>query len=277
MTSERLKILFWNVNKKDLRDLICNAAVAVSADIVILLENKVTWSDTLNDLRSRVSPAFDCPDPIVDRFQVFSRTIGLDLSVAYAGNRISLRRLRFSGTELLLGIVHLQDKMNCDMPNQQAQVQLLAGEICRYEDSVEHNQTILIGDFNMNPFDPAMNLATGLNAMMTAKCVQKGSRVQQQQSYRFFYNPMWGLFGDRTPGPSGTYYHTAASQGMYGWNMLDQVLIRPSAIQWFDNVQILTAAGTISLQTKLGRPKKNVSDHFPILLTLKRKKNELLA
>ncbi len=52
--------------------------------------------------------------------------------------------------------------------------------------------------------------------------------------------------------------------------MLDQVLLRPSAIPWFEDVQILTQAGDKPLHTKSGRPDKNAaSDHFPILLTLK--------
>jgi hypothetical protein len=128
----------------------------------------------------------------------------------------------------------------------------------------------LLGDFNMNQFDQAMNMAPGLNAMMTTKCIERGSRTLQSIDYRFFYNPMWNLFGDRTPGPSGTYYHTNSSQGIYGWNMLDQVLLRKSAVPFFEKVEILTSTGATDLQTDIGRPnKERASDHFPLLVTLK--------
>ena len=264
-----LRVLFWNLNRKDLRNLVCDAADAVSADVVILVENGVTILDSLRDLKSSVSPDFHCPTSVDGRFQLFSRDASLDLGEAYSGDRVSLRRLRHAGTELLLGMVHVVDKMNWDQANQSVQVHLLAKEIRRLEDRLGHNRTVLVGDFNMNPFDQAMNMATGKNAMMTTKCVERGSRVQQQKDYRFFYNPMWGLLGDRTPGPAGTYYHSAATRDIYGWNMLDQVLVRPAAMQWFADVQILTSAGETSLQTKARRPNKvTASDHFPILLTL---------
>ncbi len=113
-------------------------------------------------------------------------------------------------------------------------------------------------------------MAPGLNAMMTAQCITRGTRKLQNENYKFFYNPMWNLFGDRTPGPSGTYYHSSSSQGIYGWNMLDQVLLCMPAIRFFDNVEIITSTGVTDLRTEAGRPNKSVaSDHFPILVTLK--------
>jgi len=264
------RVLFWNLNKKDLRDLVCEAVNAVSADVVILIENNLEMAEMLEDLKSNVSSDFDCPGHVLGRFQLFSRNASLDLSEVYNGDRVSLRRLTYAGTELLLGMVHVVDKMNWDQANQSVQVHLLAKEIRRQEDRLGHDRTVLVGDFNMNPFDQAMNMAPGMNAMMTAKCVQRGSRKQQSADYPFFYNPMWSLFGDRTSGPAGTYYHPDSSKGVFGWNMLDQVLVRPSAIQWFDDVQILNSAGETSLQTNLERPNKNTaSDHFPILLNLK--------
>lgn len=263
-------ILFWNVNKKDLRNLVCDAANSVSADVVILLENCITASETLADLKSKVSPSFNCPKAGLGRSQLFSRDANLDLSAVHDGDRVSLRRLQMAKTELVLGMVHVVDKWNWDEMQQSHEVLLLAEEIRRHEKRLANTRTILIGDFNMNPFDKAMNVATGMNAMMTARCVERKSRKHQRIDYPFFYNPMWGLFGDRTEGPAGTYHHPSSSKGTFGWNMLDQVLVRPDALEWFDDVQILTSAGQTSLQTSLDRPNgKIASDHFPILLKLK--------
>ena len=171
---------------------------------------------------------------------------------------------------MTLGAVHVVDPWNWDEVNQMAQVSLLASDIRRKEHEFGHDRTILIGDFNMNPFAKAMNLAEGLNAMMTTKCVERRSRGVQGEQFPFFYNPMWSLFGDRTPGPAGTFYHSNSSRGMYGWNMLDQVLLRPSVIPWFEDVRILSSTGTSALQKPSGRPNEAAaSDHFPILVTLR--------
>ena len=114
--------------------------------------------------------------------------------------------------------------------------------------------------------DRGMNLAAGLNAMMTKSCIERGSRTHLEKEYDFYYNPMWSLLGDNTDGPAGTVYDTS-NQGPYGWSMLDQVIINHSIVELFQNVRILTEAGTESLMNSKGHPDaKNASDHFPILV-----------
>ena len=90
------------------------------------------------------------------------------------------------GIRHLLGLVHVVDTWNWDEHNQSVQVSLLAEEIRRVEERVGHSRTILIGDFNMNPFAKAMNMAPGLNAMMTEHCVRKTSRTLQGKEYNYF-------------------------------------------------------------------------------------------
>lgn len=265
-----LRILFWNLNKKDLRRHVCEAAKSISSDVLILTESGETAANTLATLQSEVATSFYIPLSIPNHFQIFSREPRLSLAELQGDDRFTLRRLSYAGTELILGAVHVVDRRNWDPQNQSAQVSILASEIRRREDAQGHDRTIIIGDFNMNPFEHGMHMAPGLNAMMTTKCIERGSRILQNAEYKFFYNPMWNLFGDRTPGPSGTYYHSGSSQGLYGWNMLDQVLLRKSVIHLFHDVEILTRAGSIDLQTEAGRPNKiTASDHFPILVTLK--------
>jgi len=147
-------------------------------------------------------------------------------------------------------------------------VQYLADEIRFVENEQGHNRSILIGDFNMNPYDRGMNLAMGLNAMMTRSCVAPGHRTFLGKTYDFFYNPMWSLFGDGADGPAGTFYNTS-SQGDYGWNMLDQVIIRHSLVNVFQGVRIMTHAGKNCLIDAKGRPdSRKASDHLPIMVAL---------
>lgn len=105
--------------------------------------------------------------------------------------------------------------------------------------------------------------------MMTKACVSRGRRQHLKKKYDFYYNPMWSLFGDRTPGPAGTVYDRS-NQGPYGWSMFDQILLHHSVVGWLDRVEILTRAGDLSLDDSMGRPNaKEASDHFPLFVTLK--------
>ena len=50
----------------------------------------------------------------------------------------------------------------------------------------------------------------------------------------FFYNPMWGHFGDALDGPPGSYYDARSEAVAYFWNVFDQVLIRTQRCQSMD-------------------------------------------
>ncbi len=79
---------------------------------------------------------------------------------------------------------------------------------------------------------------------------------------------MWGLFGDRTPGPAGTYYHAASGLSHY-WHMFDQVLLRPDLMDSLAEVRILDSDGQESLLTDAGNPRSSTaSDHLPLLVRL---------
>lgn len=265
-----MRIVFWNVNRKNLTDIVCAIAKSTNADVIVLIENSVPLQQTLTALRAVVSKEFYRPPASVDeRFHCFCRNPELNLSEVHSGFRTSVRRLQIGHHVTLLGLVHSVDIRNYDPQARQSFAQTLADEMRFVKGEQNTNKLILLGDFNMNPFDSGMTLAAGLNAMMTKECVKPGHRTHINKQYEFYYNPMWSLFGDNTEGPAGTIYN-ASSQGPYGWSMLDQVIINHSVVQLFHSVSILTETGTHSLMDDRGRPDtKRASDHFPIVVSLR--------
>ncbi|MBE9141263.1 hypothetical protein IQ254_29370 [Nodosilinea sp. LEGE 07088] len=263
-----LKIIFWNVNKKDLSKFVCAMSTATNTDVVVLCENNVPAKKTLKMLQENVAKEFYCPiHQPTDRFHCFCRNRQLDMSEIHSGNRTSVRKLKIGTHETLLALFHGFDIRNYDSESRQSSVQSLADDMKLVIDQQRTNKLILLGDFNMNPYERGMNLAAGLNAMMTKSCVERGSRRFQDKDYDFYYNPMWSLFGDNTDGPAGTVYDTS-NQGPYGWSMLDQIIINHSIVGIFHSVKILTEAGTASLMNRKGHPDtNNASDHFPILVS----------
>jgi len=121
----------------------------------------------------------------------------------------------------------------------------------------------------MNPFDVGVVGAHALNAVMTRELARKEKRTVASQPYRLFYNPMWGHFGDRTPGPPGTYFYAASTPGNYYWNVFDQVLLRPQLMDDLVELRILDTDGCTSLVTPKGYPRSaETSDHLPVLFRL---------
>ncbi len=192
----------------------------------------------------------------------------MDLTELHCDARSSFRALTVGKEELTLVLFHGLDVRNYDEHSRRAYVMTLATEMHFFQKSHGKKRFVLLGDFNISPFDPCMNEANGLNAMMTRACVEREKRVVLSREYEFFYNPMWGLFGDSAAGPAGTVYNTKG-QGQYGWSMFDQVIVHHSVTKMFQGVSIIDNTGKRTLANSQGRPDtEEASDHFPILFTI---------
>jgi endonuclease/exonuclease/phosphatase family metal-dependent hydrolase len=170
---------------------------------------------------------------------------------------------------ILLAAAHLPAKMGgVRDTDQQGWAQWLAEDLVEIEDARKSRATVLVGDFNMNPYDAGMVSAAGLHGLMTEDLARKDDRRHRGMQFRRFYNPAWGLFGDRSPGPPGTYFWEASVPSNPHWHILDQVLLRPELISSLRELRIVDHDGTESLLSK-GIPRKSDrSDHLPLLFRL---------
>jgi hypothetical protein len=140
------------------------------------------------------------------------------------------------------------------------------------ENNINLRRTIVVGDFNMNPFSRPMISASGFNAVSSKYIAQNIKRKVKSKDYMYFYNPMWNLFGDLYKKHAGTYYYNISKPINYQWHIFDQVIIRPELIDNFimDHLKILDSDGSVSLVDQQGKPDTNItSDHLPIVFSLK--------
>lgn len=183
----------------------------------------------------------------------------------------ALKAAKLTPAEVSLAVLHLPSKMGGETDATQAvNASQVAADLAAYEDETcKHRNTVVVGDFNMNPYDPGMTMVRGFQAVMTRHLAErKRDRKQGGKSYRGFYNPMWGLFGDRTPGPAGSHFWPKSRTGN-PWSMLDQVLVRKGVIDRLTGPEILAADGVQSLVAADRAPsKEHLSDHLPILFSL---------
>jgi hypothetical protein len=282
-----ISFLFWNINRKPLKRAISNLARRHSVDLVILAESEIPNEELIDELnRGRLSSQaeFEVPDSssLCERITIVPRCRPGSMIIKAESAYYTVRRIRLPKLpELLLAAVHLPSKLYASSESQTTATAEFGREIRDFEEEIGHRRTLLVGDFNMNPFESGLIAAEGLNAVMTRQIAIKNERTVRQSSYPFFYNPMWSHFGDSThlacpPGhddheTAGTCYYSAKESCWYFWNMYDQVLLRPDLLSSFRNetLKILVTDGESSFVNKRGLPStERFSDHLPITFRL---------
>jgi hypothetical protein len=263
--------LFWNIHKRPLQELIAALANDHQVDVIMLAECRLpeqVLMQTLNTGKAQYHFAHG----VCGAVRVFTRFDSRFLAPRYEGERVSLRRLTLpSCVEVLLAIVHLPSKFYFSEDTVALECAALSMRIREQEAALGHSRTVVVGDFNMNPFDAGVASPDGLNAVMSRQVAARGSLMVGDRSYPFFYNPMWSRFGDRADGPPGTYYSERTERVTHFWNVYDQVLIRPELVPRLDprGAEVLTMAGSTPLVTPDGKPdRESASDHLPILFRL---------
>jgi hypothetical protein len=271
---QTLNFLFWNLKSKNLVNEISNIAALRGVDILILAEcGGISDSELLlklNEKETRYSA--NHPNSQCEKIKIFTRFSYNLIPPQEEEVRYTMRRLSLPQVEPINIVAwHLPDKGNHSSESQNELASKYAHKIRNFETRYD-DKTIVIGDFNMNPFEVGMIKANGFNAVMSSVIAADEVRTVDGESYKFFYNPMWSLYGDVKNVVSGSYHYNNAELVNYRWNIFDQVLIRPSLIANFvrESIIILDSDGTKSLITKKGYPdQKHYSDHLPLFFTLK--------
>ena len=265
-----MKIGFWNIAKNEstvLLDLI--GYLSKDLDIFVLLECVFTTSEILLKLNSVKTTFFFSPAYIPNTFfHVFTRSSDeLSKPIQESRRLVARNIITPSGWNFTLLLIHYQSKLYWNSASQDAHSHEIKQFIDQVESLVNHDRTIIIGDFNMNPFQNGMVQTTGLHATMDRKLSLKGSRTVGEKEYKFFYNPMWSFFGEKGKGlTNGTFYNYSADPVCNFWNIFDQVLIRPSILGEFneDSLNIITEINGVNLLKVDGTIDKIVSDHLPV-------------
>jgi endonuclease/exonuclease/phosphatase family metal-dependent hydrolase len=270
--SDLITLLFWNIAKNAacLEHLAC-LADAHEVDVFILAECSHNVSlDRLNGLgKGQYELELNANAKVQAITRLGSRafihrytSLGREMAVWSAvGN---------NADEILIAGVHLMSKFGGTTENDQA---LVAGELITelngVEDRQKHRNTVMLGDFNMQPYDSGMTNPIAMHSLMTRQLAERPDRIHRNKLRRSFYNPMWGLFGDRTAGPPGSHYWRSSSLSNTHWGILDQVLLRRDLIERLNDVRILGNDGQHSLMDSNDIPTTDyLSDHLPVLAVL---------
>jgi exonuclease III len=195
--------------------------------------------------------------------------------------RVLLMTLTIAGESTLVACVHLPSRRG---GHQDESSQL--GLVSRYKGFIAEaagkplsdfgERIVVVGDFNMNPFDLGMIEPTAFFAINNRKFVRHRRKVAGVNEL-MFYNPCWTLLSDINQAThpilrvSGSiYYKGTASKKLY-WHLFDQVLLSESLIKHFDASAlhlVLHPEIEKEVMSSVKRNDADYSDHLPLCFTL---------
>lgn len=171
--------------------------------------------------------------------------------------------------DCLLVVVHLISKMHKSNEAQYNRAYNIARELCKYEQEFfgrNERRTIIVGDFNMQPYEAGVCSGYGFNATMSAFQASKKTREVDGEITYLYYNPMWALMG-ANKFVQGSYYNSGDKDdhAIY-WYSFDSVLLRPYYIEKFnwDYFSIIERTERHNFVPNTTIDKSRYSDHLPI-------------
>ena len=271
-----INIGFWNIGlskKKDM-DLVETANESLSwlinsqdLDILAVCEFPEQNPDFLNseNVRDRqYEEAFSIIPRLDTRIFYSKQTVScFDNTSVIDEERHCMNRFSASGLEFNLSCVHLPSKLyGLDDNTRKIAARSVLKGIKKTEAEFD-NMTIVVGDFNADPYEGTMLGADGFHALPDKNYAKTGRKVQGIV-FEAFYNPTWNLYGDYNQ-PTGTHFYNNSQETNQLWYLLDQVIMRPDMIEKFipESLHIIYEG----VKDKHGKPGK--SDHFPIVFSLK--------
>lgn len=276
--------LFWNVFKKPLDRSIVPLCLEREVDFLMIAEpftETVSLLDQLNKGNRPYWPVYGQHG----RFAVFTRhptpeMVKLcDIPMLDETDRVTPKksdalfiRAEIGPHKFNLVILHLRSKLRAGKIDQMTKVRIVNQRIRLFERFMRDDNTLVVGDFNLDPFDEAMVMADGFHALMNRNDLSPAGRIVNGFPHPFFYNPMWNQLGCETVTghPPGTYYYAKGENLRYYWHLFDQVLLRPGLMAKFRDadLELVEHDGRSPLRHE-GKPdSRSFSDHLPIFFKL---------
>ena len=279
MPGDPINFLLWNTFNKEVGSHVGEIAKAHETDVIILIENGDELSSLLYELNVKRDLGFNPVDLFQGDIRIlvrFSSALAHKYREESGGRRVILELEFPARGTILLGVVHGPSRLHSEDGDREEFYRHFLQNLGEVETEVGHDRTLVAGDFNADPFERTMVSAAYFHAVPDRRICRKGSRMIDKVERRFFYNPTWGLFGDRAKRPPGNYYYDKSKHHRQYWHLFDQIVLRPSLMDSLveSSLQILDTTGSDSLVTKEGRPKLAISDHLPMVFSLDLKMEE---
>ena len=255
-----MKILYWNLFNNENSKYVISLIKHYDIDIAIFAEHKALNSDSvIHQLKTYVfEPGFGGNDRIV----VFYRE-NVKLEVRQEQSRYTLYTANYNKVPFNIIGVHLEPNLHYSDHARLQTLTELANDIKNHEKKTGSEKTIVIGDFNTNPFAPEMVNKKALNGVLFKDLIlSRQSDTYERKTYKRFYNPMM-MHLSESRNEYGSYYYTSGLEVLH-WYAFDQILVRSELVSALKKIEYCNNTGEYKLVSKNGIPDKSVSDHLPL-------------
>jgi endonuclease/exonuclease/phosphatase family metal-dependent hydrolase len=266
-------LMFWNVGRRDDAQAIGQLCRDYDVDILLLAEAETPSARLTTEINNETGSGrmlWELPHLGESRIRALTRYMPGFVRPTFDDGHVKMLELRQPiGLPLLIVAVHLPSKLWSDDDDQEYRIRQLRIDVTAQESRSGHQNTVIIGDLNVNPFEDALTAADGLHAVMDKLVATRPPRTVQGRTWDYFYNPMWSRLGDDSVGPSGTYWRTGSALVNHFWNTFDQVLLRPGLLPCYDPAYLVIPDHVGSRPIlKPDGGSSALSDHLPVVIEL---------
>jgi Endonuclease/Exonuclease/phosphatase family len=266
-------LMFWNVGRAGNGAAIGHLCRQHDIDILLLAEADVPSAQLtteINDASAATRMLWELPH-LGSRVRALTRYAPGYVAPVFDDGHVKMLHLHPPiGVPLLIVAAHLPSKLWADIDDQKYRIRRLRQDIAAAEIRLGHQNTIVIGDLNVDPFEDAITAADGLHGVMDKQLAVRPARTVQGRAWDYFYNPMWSRLGDDSIGPAGTYWRAGSGLVSNVWNTFDQVLLRPGLLPYYDPTHLIVPEQAGEQQIlRFGKTSGvGLSDHLPVVIGL---------
>lgn len=288
-----MNVLFWNIDRKDtkdkkqIEDYIINCIQENDIDIAVFAEYKEKDTKTTrgkeNIDRDAIENGLDNlyewitgiePDGAVTLLA--RKSLGEVVKIAQDDRkRFSLYKIDTPIDSYLLAAVHLEDRQSDPLSlEREATIGRLMEKISDNEKDLSLYSTIVIGDFNANPYDKELTYMGNMNAVLFKSIINASEFTRPtKEKIRRFYNPIVHYLSEDTEMYGSHHFNHPEKYPTSYWCCYDQVLVRKNLMDSITDVQYLKNIRNDTLLKTTNTPQTNISDHLPLLVQFEEVKN----
>lgn len=266
LVSLYMKFLFWNIQRKRLTEEIAELILESKCQLYAFAEaSDETIEAAIEYLGNQYGVQYSLlPTPGCDKIKLMVLGASNHIALLNQNKDFSLIKIDLAHLELIVGFVHLPSKLHRTPDQSRRACEKLRNQIVEEEDIYDTDKSIVIGDFNVNPFEMPMISFSGMAATNGIDCSKRDTISCDGESQRLFYNPMWTLYADHKERP-GSHRYIRTGEDVVSWHFLDQVIIRPALIDHFkfDALTLVKKTENYCFTNIHHTPKP--SDHLPLM------------